>query len=292
MATLPAPPPARTARVAVAQLELLPGAVEANRARTVAAIEEAAGQGAELVILPELASSGYLLATAEAVAAAAETIPGPATEAWQDAAARTGAVVVGGICERAGGQMFNSVAVVDASGVRSVYRKLHLFDEEQVLFSPGDCGLPVVDLPFGRIGVVVCYDLRFVETLRILSLQGADLVAVPTAWTGGYDPTPPADGVIDQVRAAAVQANLDSVFVACASRVGQDDEVRYLGSSCIVNPYGRFVVEPQSGADEAIVVAELDLEDARRAMVRAPRIRPLADRRTDVYAALLGYDAD
>jgi predicted amidohydrolase len=282
--------PATAVRVAVAQLRLAPGALEDNRRRTVQAIEDAAARGASLVVLPELASSGYRLGSAAAVEAAAEPIPGPTTDAWQRAAAATGCFVVGGICERRGDDRFNSVAVVGPDGVLAIYRKLHLFDQEQVLFQPGDAGLPVVDLPFGRIGVLVCYDLRFVEALRVLALQGADLVAVPTAWTGGFDPTPPADGVIDQVRAAAVQANLDGVFVAAASTVGQDGDVRFLGSSCVVDPYGRFVLEPCSGTEEAVEVVDVDLDAARRAKVRAPRIRPLIDRRTDVYAELLGYD--
>jgi N-carbamoylputrescine amidase len=276
-------------RVAVAQLELLPGALEANRARTAAAIEQAAAEGAELVVLPELASSGYRLASPDAVAAAAETVPGPTTETWAAAAAGRCAVV-GGVCERDGDAIFNGVAVLAPDGTLAArYRKLHLFDEEQVLFAPGDAGLPVVDLPVGRVGVAVCYDLRFVETLRILALRGADVVAVPTAWTGGFDPNPPADGVIDQVRAAMVQANLNCVYVACASRVGDDDEVHYLGSSCVVDPYGRFVLEPRDDRDEAVVVVDVDAETARNAKTRAPRIRPLADRRTDVYDEILGY---
>jgi predicted amidohydrolase len=276
-------------RMAVAQLELLPGALEDNRARTVAAIEEAAANGAELVVLPELASSGYALGTLEAVAAAAEPVPGPTTEAWAAAAAGRCAVV-GGVCERDGDAIFNGVAVLAPDGtVAERYRKLHLFDQEQVLFAPGDAGLPVVDLPFGRVGVAVCYDLRFVETLRILALRGADVVAVPTAWTGGFDPNPPADGVIDQVRAAMVQANLNSVYVLCASRVGDDGDVHYLGSTCVVDPYGRFLLEPCNDRDEAVVVIDVDVETARAAKIRAPRIRPLADRRTDVYDELLGY---
>jgi predicted amidohydrolase len=276
-------------RIGVAQLRLTPGALDANRGSTVSAIERAASDGAEVVVLPELASSGYRLRTLEAVAAAAETIPGPTTDAWQGAAQAAGLTVVGGICEVAGAHHFNSVAVVDGDGVQGLYRKLHLFDEEQLLFQPGDAGLPVLDLPFGRLGLLVCYDLRFVEALRILALQGAELVAVPTAWTGGFDPRPPADGTPDQVRAAAVQANLSGVFVAAASRVGSDDDLRYLGSSCVVDPYGRFALTPQSGEDEVVAVVEVDLEETRRAQVRAPRIRPRADRRTDVYAPLLGY---
>ena len=279
----------RPLRLAVAQLELAPGALEANRARTVAAVAEARGQGARLVVLPELASSGYRLRTPEAVAAAAEEIPGPTTEAWARAVAGSDCTVVGGICERRGRDHFNAVAVVGADGVRAVYRKLHLFDQEQLLFAPGDAGLPIVDLPFGRLGVLVCYDLRFVEALRILALRGADVVAVPTAWVGGFDVAMPADGIIDQVRAAGVQANLNGVFVAAASRVGADGDLTYLGQSCVLGPYGRFVVEPQDRTAESVMVAEIDLADARRAKVRGPRIRPLEDRRTDVYDAMLGY---
>jgi N-carbamoylputrescine amidase len=283
--------PSRPLRVAVAQLDLAPGTLEANRTRTVAAVLEAAGAGARLVVLPELASSGYRLPTREAVAAAAEEIPGPTTAAWADAAARGGCTVVGGVCERRGDAFFNAVAVVDAAGVRGVYRKLHLFDEEQLLFSPGDAGLPVLDLEFGRLGVLVCYDLRFVEALRILAVRGAELVAVPTAWVAGFDRTIPADGIIDQVRAAAVQANLNALFVAAASRVGADGDLAYLGQSCILDPYGRFVIPPQASDAAAVAVADVDLADAQRAQVRGPRIRPLHDRRTDVYDALLGYKA-
>lgn len=281
--------PPRRVRIAVAQLDLPAGAVEANRAHTVAAIERAAGEGARLVVLPELASSGYRLRDPEAVSAAAEPIPGPTTAAWQGAARAADCVVVGGICERDGEDRYNSVAVVDGDGVLAVYRKLHLFDEEQLLFRPGNAGLPVVDLPFGRVGLLVCYDLRFVETLRILALQGAELAAMPTAWVAGFDRVPPPDGVIGQVRAAMVQANLDSVFLAAASRVGDDGGLRYLGSSCVVDPYGRFVLEPQDDRSEIVSVVEVDLAEARRAGVRAPRIRPVADRRTDVYGELLGY---
>ena len=268
-------------RIAVAQLDLAPGALDANRRRTVEAIREAR---ADLVVLPELASSGYGLLTREEVAAAAEPIPGPTTEAW-----RSESIVVGGICERDGDAIYNSVAVVGPDGLLARYRKLHLFDLERELYTPGDEGLPVVDTPFGRLGVLVCYDLRFVEALRILALQGADVVAVPTAWVGGFDRDRPADGIIDQVRAAAVQANLNGVFVAAASRVGDDGDLHYLGSSCVVDPYGRFVLEPRDDRQETIEVVEVDPEEARRAKIRGPRIRPLDDRRTDVYDEWLGY---
>jgi predicted amidohydrolase len=277
------------ARVAIAQLELHPGELDANRARIVDAIRTSTDQGANLVVLPELASSGYRLDAWRDAHAASEPIPGPTTETWRAEAARADCYVVGGICERAGNALYNSVAVVGPEGVIALYRKLHLFADERLLFQPGDAGLPVVTLPFGRVGVIVCYDLRFPEALRILALQGADLVAIPTAWAPGFDRTPPPDGIIDQVRAAAVQANLNQVFVAAASRVGEDGDLRYLGSSVVVDPHGRMAYGPASRDEEVIEVLELDLAEARRAKVRHPLITPLADRRTDVYGDMLGY---
>lgn len=276
-------------KVAVAQLELHPGAIDENRGRILDAIRETVGEGANLIILPELASSGYRLQDWEEARAASEPIPGPTTDAWEQEADKGNCYIVGGICERLGHSLYNSVAVVGPDGVLAIYRKLHLFGEERLLFTPGDTGLPIVSLPFGRIGILVCYDLRFVETMRILSLRGADLIAVPTAWAPGFDKTPPPDGIIDQVRAVAVQANLCQVFAAAASRVGADGDLSFLGSSVIVNPQGRFVYGPASMEDEAVHVEEIDLAEARRAKVRDPLITPLADRRTDVYGELLGY---
>jgi predicted amidohydrolase len=277
------------ARIAIAQLELHPGAIDANRERLVDAIRAAAARGADLVVLPELASSGYRLEGWREARLASESIPGPTTEVWRAEAASADCFVVGGICERVGESLYNTVAVVGPTGVRAIYRKLHLFAEERLLFEPGNVGLPVINLPFGRLGMLVCYDLRFPEALRILGLQGADLVAVPTAWAPGFDRTPPPDGVIDQVKAAAVQANLDQVFIAAASRVGADGDLPYLGSSVIVDPHGRLIYGPASREEEVIEVAELDLAEARRAKVRHPLITPSADRRTDVYGELLGY---
>jgi N-carbamoylputrescine amidase len=292
MTSLPEPGPGAPARVATAQLDLAPGALEANRRRCAEAIGEAARGRADLVVLPELASSGYGLGDREHALAASEPVPGPATESWQAGARRHGCWVVGGVCERDGSRLFNTAVVVGPDGVVAKYRKLHLFAGEKAIFEPGDLGLPTVDLPFGRIGILVCYDLRFVESARVLALRGAALIAVPTAWVGGFDRERPADGIIDQVRGAAVQANLDMTFIACASRVGADGDLAYLGSSCVVDPYGRLVHGPAPGDAEEVAVVEVDLAQAAAAGRRGAGISPREDRRTDVYGELLGYDAD
>ena len=272
-----------TLRVAVAQASAAPYRPAENRARSVALVEAAAADGAEFVILPELMVSGYGV-DPEGLAASAEALDGPTLAAWHEAAARLGIHIVGGFCERAGGDLYNAVMMVGPGGLAGHYRKLHLFDAEKSVFTAGDLGLPVYDLPFGRVGLCVCYDLRFVEVVRALALKGADLIAVPTAWVGGFDADPfDAMGYIGQARGAMVQANLSQVFLCCASQPGAAAGIRFLGSSLIVDPYGAVLAGPLGQDAEEIAIAEIDLSAARAARVRSPLIRPREDRRTDVY---------
>jgi N-carbamoylputrescine amidase len=280
--------------VGLAQLECVPLDVAENTARTTAALRSAAAAGADLVVLPELVATGYVL-DREALWARAESTaePGPVLSAWAAEARALGITVVGGFAERDGDRLFNAVAVVRPDGtIAGTYRKLHLFGRERDVFAPGDLGLPVFEVGGLRLGVVVCYDLRFPEAVRILALRDVDLVAVPTAWVAGFDkaaaaPSPTAS--IGQVDGALVQGNLNSVFLACADQVGVAEPFTFLGRSLVVDPYGRAAVGPLDPAIEDLVVVEIDTDDVRRARHRGPGISPLEDRRTDVYGDLLGY---
>jgi len=170
--------------IAVAQLAITIGEPDANRQAAATAVAEAAAAGARLVVLPELCDSGYVFGDdAEKAFAEAESLASPADDnatlrQWRDLAAEHDLVIVGGFCELgAGGRLHNSAAVVDASGTRAVYRKAHLWDKEKLVFTPGDEQPPVVDLPIGRVGVMICYDLEFPEWVRLPALAGADLIA-------------------------------------------------------------------------------------------------------------------
>jgi predicted amidohydrolase len=188
------------------------------------------------------------------------------------------------LAERAGRSIYNAAVLVGPDGVALHYRKLHLFADEKRVFAPGDRGLPVASTPHGTIGLCVCYDLRFVETLRILALSGADLVCVPTAWVAGFDESRwDRDGYCPQARAALVQANLNQVFIACASQAGAQAEHTFLGSSIVGDPFGRCLAGPLSGDHDDVSVAEIDLGDVAGARDRGNGIRPREDRRTDVY---------
>jgi N-carbamoylputrescine amidase len=276
-------------RIGLGQFGSAPLDVATNLSRGVAAVETAAGAGARVVVLPELTSSGYVLDRdlLESVAESADA-GGPALNAWSAAAARHGVTVVAGFPERSADRLYNAAAVFGPDGsLAGVYRKLHLFAGETGVFDPGDRGLPVFAVGDLRLGVLICYDLRFPEALRILAVQGADLVAVPSAWVGGFDRDAGAE--IGQVRTVRVLANLNAVPIACASQVGTAGPFTFLGSSVAVDPFGRDVRAPASRSETATVVTGLDRGLLAMARDRGEGMSPLAQRRTDVYEPLLGY---
>jgi len=274
--------------VAVVQMTGVPYEAQSNRRRSLESTARAFAAGADLVVLPEMVVPGYALDPSRLLEVA-EEIDGATVSAWLQIADSAGGYVVGGLCERDGDRLYNSAVLVGEGRVLLHYRKLHLFGREKDALQPGDRGLPVVETRLGVLGVCVCYDLRFVETMRILALQGAVLVCVPTAWVTGFDAVRhDADGMPPQAHGAILQANLNQVFVACASQVGQPGEFDLLGGSLVADPYGRRLCGPLSGREEELAVAQLDLGAAGVAQDRGGGIQPRSDRRTDVYG--LAFD--
>ncbi|HWE14731.1 MAG TPA: nitrilase-related carbon-nitrogen hydrolase [Solirubrobacteraceae bacterium] len=273
--------------VAIVQMTGVPYEARANRRRSVRRAEYAFATGAQIVVLPEMVVPGYALDPAR-LRGVAEDIEGETVQAWLAAADAAGGYVVGGLCERDGDRLYNTAVIVGDGRLLLHYRKLHLFGPEKTALRPGDRGLPVVRTRLGTLGVCICYDLRFVEALRILTLQGADLVCVPTAWVTGFDATRhDGEGMPPQAHGAVLQAGLNQVFVACASQVGRPGEFDLLGGSLIADPYGRRLCGPLSGADEDFATVELDLTAARRAQDRGGHIQPRSDRRSDVYGVVI-----
>jgi predicted amidohydrolase/alkylhydroperoxidase/carboxymuconolactone decarboxylase family protein YurZ len=281
-------------KVAVAQVRAAVLDVEENLCRVERVIAEAASGGAGLVVLPELVATGYTLDLA-GLSAAAEGGDGggPVLSAWSRLAREHEVAVIGGFVERDGLSLYNSVAVIDRGGqVLGTYRKLHLFGDESTVFRPGDRGLPIFVLDGIKVGVLVCYDLRFPEAARLLALRGAELIAAPAAWVTGFDASDEGSGErIGQVAGALVQANLNQVYIACSDQCAATDEFRFLGRSLVASPFGKPVVGPLDADSEELALAEVDPEVARDARERAPGISPREDRRTDVYALrMVGED--
>ena len=272
-------------QIAVAQLAITVAEPDANRQAAADAVAEAAAAGARLVVLPELCDSGYVFDAADP-AAEARGLAAPAAgnvtlSQWHALAARHGLVIVGGFCELgADGRLYNSAALVDASGTRAVYRKAHLWDSEKLVFTPGDAVLPTVDTEVGRVAVMVCYDLEFPEWTRLAALDGADLIAAPVNWPGYSWPEGerPAEVVKAQAAAAA-----NGVFVAVADRCRTERGVSWISGSLIASPEGYMLAGPVLADRPAVLTAACSLPRARDKRVSG-RNDLLADRRPELYA--------
>lgn len=174
-------PGGRRSRVAVVQFSPHAGDVARNLARMTREAEALAGT--DLIVFPELSVSGPV-ADRERAELLAEPVPGPSTDRLRETAAKTGAHLVAGLVERGEtGELFNSAVLVGADGVVGRYRKLHLAAEDRPWAAPGDLGLPVFDIPAGRLGMLIGYDVLFPEAARALALAGADIIACPSLVT-------------------------------------------------------------------------------------------------------------
>jgi predicted amidohydrolase len=268
-------------RVAVAQLEPELGEKTRNLEACIARMEGAAGAGAGLLVLPECAIPGYMFDSAEEARPFAEEIPGPSTEALERACARLDLHVVCGLLERDGDALRNSAVLVGPDGLIGTYRKTHLpFLGVDRFTQPGD-ELPVYETRLGRIGVEICYDLRFPEVTRTLALKGADLVAHPTNF-------PLAAKVQTEVITLARAAE-NRVYLLTANRVGRERTAEFCGWSQIVDPFGKRLAEAGE-TEEALLVADVDVERARDKDYVIPgeyELYLFGDRRPELYGALV-----
>jgi len=277
-------------RIACIQMEPVVGEKPANVARTLELIERAAGARADLIVLPELANSGYVFNTREEAFALSEPVPsGETSVLWADTAKRLGVHIVAGIAERDGCVLYNSAVLIGPDGHIGTFRKVHLWAAENLYFEPGDLGFPVFRTRLGRIGMAICYDAWFPETFRLAALQGADIVCVPTNWVPipGQDPT--REAMANILVMAAAHSN--SLFIACADRIGVERGQSFEGQSLVVGHTGWPVAGPASRDGEEILIADVNLADARRDRNWNAFNQVLRDRRSDVYGEMLGSNA-
>ena len=269
-------------RVACIQTEPRFGETARNVDRTCELIEQAAERGADVVVLPELCSTGYVFASREEALALAEPVPGgPTTDRWLDLCRTLGVTLVAGIAERDGDKLFNSSVVLGPDGHVGTFRKLHLWNEEGLWFEPGDRGVPVFQTPHGRIATFICYDGWFPECYRLAALGGAELVCIPTNWVPipGQAEGQPAMATI----LCMASAHSNSVVVAAADRVGVERGQAFIGQSVIVSHTGWPLAGPATVDEEEILIADVDLVAARRDRRWNDFNDPLRDRRPDVY---------
>lgn len=268
--------------VACCQLPLTVGDVAANRAAVEAAVERVASAGADIIVLPELAASGYRIESRDELETLGEPLNGATLKHWGALAARHDVVIVGGFVERgAAGRFHNSAAIVDRTGVRASYRKVHLWDREAEWFAPGDQQPPVVKTHLGSLGLMICYDLEFPEWSRTAALRGAQLLCVPVNWPLFDRPSGERPAEIVRVQAAA---SSNRMYIAACDRTAFERGTDWLGGSVIVDADGfpRTPIRLDVATD---IVAHIDLDQALDKSV-GPRNNVHADRRPRLYGTV------
>ncbi len=259
-------------RVAAAQIDCVPGSVSANLDAMVREVEKAAREGCDLVVFPELADVGYDLPLAVQHASDWQSEP---VGRLREAAQQQNIAIVAGVSEREGESVYNSAAVIDSDGeLADSYRKLHLFSplpaDEPRFFAPGDAR-GAVYLNGWRVGIAICYDLRFPESFRDLSSDPADLLIVCSAW--------PAVRAAHWKTLLAARAIENQAYVVAANRVGTDAGLTFAGSSLIASPTGEMLAQADDCA-ETLIHADISRDALRRARAAIPVHR---DARPDAY---------
>jgi predicted amidohydrolase len=254
------------------------------------------GANADLLVLPELFSTGYLFLNEEELRRSAEIIPdGPTVSKFLELAKKENTNIVFGIAEKAEDKLFNSSVLVTSKGNCFVYRKLHLFDREKRLFSPGDKELEVFDIGEARIGMMICFDWIFPEVARILALKGADIICHPSNLILTYCQDAMVTRCIEN-RVFAITSNRTGTEKIgdpalrqaqggersrTAEGEGREEELTFTGNSQIVDPKGRILAKANA-EEEKVCVIEIDPCLAKDKKV-TPNNHIFQDRRTDFY---------
>ena len=230
----------------------------------------------DLLVLPEFFATGYQFASPEEVASLSESIPdGNTTRALSELSSKKGLYIVAGLPEKEGDTFYNSAILSGPDGFIGVYRKVHLFSDENLLFSPGNSGFKVWDTGIGRIGIMICFDWFFPESMRTLALLGADVVAHPSNLVLPWCPD-----------AMPLRCLENRVYAVTANRIGvesrkQDQSLTFIGKSEVVSPDGKLLIRaPQD--KEQLMVTNINHLNARDKRLN-PHNDLFRDRRPDFY---------
>lgn len=237
----------RTVNAAAIQFNVKQGDVDANLAYVREALKRVAAQGAQLVLLPEMWSSGFDYKNLNQLSLRTAAI----VEELTALSLKLSLVIVGSMPEPNKDKVFNTIYVVDNGRIAGTYRKIHLFSllGEDKAFSGGDKWL-LADTSIGKVGVVICYDLRFPELSRRLALEGAEIICIPAQW-----PKPRQEHWRTLLRARAIENQL---FVVSCNACGVIGKLDFFGMSMIIDPKGEVLAE--AGEEEREVFSALDMQ--------------------------------
>jgi predicted amidohydrolase len=272
----------RTIRVAGVQMNPMLADVAGNLGRCLQLLHAAAVDGAQLIVFPEAAISGYVFHSLDEASPFSETIPGPTTDAVAGACRRLKVYAVVGLLEKDGGDYYNASALIGPAGLIGKYRKLHLphLGVDRFL-RPGNLSPKVHDTGVGRIGLSICYDLDFPEYPRVLTLMGAQIIVTSTNW--------PADIEFVPEHLVPTRARENIVNLVAVNRSGEERGVRFIGRSKVVDHRGRTLVEGKHFAED-LIFADIDpaAADEKHKVVISGELEVdmVKDRRPEFYGVL------
>jgi predicted amidohydrolase len=266
-------------RVAAIQYEPTLGEKEKNVRDLLRLVEEAAQHEARIIVLPEIATTGYCWASRTEIAPYVEPIPGQTTERFQQLASSYGCFIALSLPEvdPDTNAYYNSAALLGPDGLVGTYRKVHSYISEPRWARDGDLGMPVWETPLGRLTCLICMDASFFEAARIPALHGADILLFPTNWDDERCPH-------SWWMARAFE---NGVYMIAANRYGRERGVQFGGGSCILNPDGS--VQSYLDTGDGIVYGEVDLSrsrDKRWGSAHELAGDRLADRRPSEYTTI------
>src|SRR5229473_2253373 len=274
-------PTLTTYRVAAIQYEPTLGEKEKNVGDLLRLVEEAAKHDARLIVVPEMATTGYCWESRSEIALHVEPIPGPTTDRFQRLAATYNCFIAIGLPEvdPATNVYYNCMVLLGPEGIVGTYRKIHSYMSEPRWARDGDLGLPVWDTPLGRLAPMICMDAGYFEAARIPALLGADILLFSTNW---FDEKCPSSWWM-------ARAFENRLYLIAANRYGVERGIQFSGGSCILNPDGSIQQYLDNG--EGIVYGEVDLSCSRNKSWGLPGAEPvgdcLADRRPSEYMTLV-----
>ncbi|SHJ19266.1 Carbon-nitrogen hydrolase [Malonomonas rubra DSM 5091] len=257
----------KSIRAAAIQFNISLGYIDANLDTAFAALQRIAKQGAKLAVLPEMWSCGYDYRN---LAQLAEETPRVLSE-MQEECRKLNLVTVGSLPELDNGTIYNTAYVIDKGELVGSYRKLHLFStmREDQFLGPGNQAI-VAETSIGRLGIAICYDLRFPELFRKLALEGAEIICLPAEW-----PKPRQEHWKTLLRARAIENQL---FVIAANCCGVQGKLDFFGLSQLISPLGNILKIAEE--ENAELVADFDFSEMES---YRKQINILADRRADIY---------
>ncbi|MFJ4068885.1 nitrilase family protein [Pseudomonas sp. NPDC089996] len=284
--------PVSPVRIAVLQYDPQVGLehIDGNLSKGLALALRAVREGANLIVLPELANTGYTFhSRAEAYTHAESLEDGPSLLAWERFAREQQVYLAAGFTERDGLRLYDSAVLFGPEGRLGHYRKAHLWNQEKLWFTPGNLGFPVFETPIGRIGLLICWDIWFPEVPRLMASQGADIICSLNNWVWTPPPLFDAAGRCMASYLTMTAAHVNNLYIAAANRIGSERGGRFLGCSLIAGTHGWPIGEVAGAEEECIVYADVDLSAARSAPIWNSLNDLPRDRRTDLYDAALGY---